>query len=113
MVCALAISCVVLGAILYGIIPGLVKVAGWFDLLFVNSLGLGLNSGAIFWMVLLIAGLIFGMLYTLRHSHVVANTILTCASVIVLGYMSFAMVVIRSAADPTMDQNSPDNDHGE
>ena len=108
-VCALAISCVVLGAILYGIIPGLVKVAGWFDLLFVNSLGLGLNSGAIFWMVLLIAGLIFGMLYTLRHSHVVANTILTCASVIVLGYMSFAMVVIRSAADPTMDQNSPDN----
>lgn len=107
--CALAISCVVLGAILYGIIPGLVKVAGWFDLLFVNSLGLGLNSGAIFWMVLLIAGLIFGMLYTLRHSHVVANTILTCASVIVLGYMSFAMVVIRSAADPTMDQNSPDN----
>lgn len=108
-IAALAISCVALGAVLYGIIPGLVWIAGQFDLLFVNSLGLGLNSGAIFWMILLIAGLIFGMVYTLRRGYAVTNTILTCVSVIILGYMSFAMVVIRSAADPTMDQNSPDN----
>ncbi len=106
---ALCVSCVILGVILYGIIPGLVKIAGYFDLLFVNGLGLGLNSGAIFWMILVIAGLIAGMIVTYKRRKVVANTILNCAAVIILGYMSFAMVVIRSAADPTMDQNSPDN----
>ena len=108
-VIALAISCVVLGVILYGIIPGLVKIAGCFDLFFVNSLGLGLNSGAIFWMLLLIAGLVAGLIVTFRKGKVLANTILAAVSVIILGYSSFAMVVIRSAADPTMDQNSPDN----
>lgn len=106
---ALAISCVILGVILYGIIPGLVKIAGYFDLFFVNGLGLGLNSGAIFWMLLLIAGLVAGLIVTFRRGKVLANTILAATSVIVLGYSSFAMVVIRSAADPTMDQNSPDN----
>ena len=106
---ALGVSCVTLAVILWGIIPGLVRIAGPFDRFFVNTLGLPLNSGAIFWMLLLIAGLIFGMVYTLRHNHAIANTIVTCVSVIILGYMSFAMVVIRSAADPTMDQNSPDN----
>ncbi len=108
-VSALAISCVILGAILYGIIPGLVKIAGYFDLFFVNDLGLGINSGAIFWMVMLVVGLIGGMIYTFKKNHTIANTVVTSVSVIVLGYMSFAMVVIRSAADPTMDQNSPDN----
>ena len=108
-VAALAISCVILGVILYGIIPGLVKIAGYFDLFFVNDLGLGLNSGAIFWMLLLVAGLIWGLIFTFRHGKALANTILAAVAVIILGYSSFAMVVIRSAADPTMDQNSPDN----
>ncbi len=106
---ALAISCVVLGVILYGIIPGLVKIAGYFDLFFVNSLGFGLNSGAIFWMLLLIAGLIWAIIFTFRRRKALANTVVAAIAVIVLGYSSFAMVVIRSAADPTMDQNSPDN----
>lgn len=108
-IAALAISCVILGVILYGIIPGLVKIAGYFDLFFVNDLGLGLNSGAIFWMLLLVAGLIWGLIFTLRRGKALANTILAAVAVIILGYSSFAMVVIRSAANPTMDQNSPDN----
>lgn len=108
-IAALAISCVILGVILYGIIPGLVKIAGYFDLFFVNDLGFGLNSGAIFWMLLLVAGLIWGIIFTLRRGKALANTILAAVAVIILGYSSFAMVVIRSAADPTMDQNSPDN----
>ncbi len=108
-IAALAISCVILGVILYGIIPGLVKIAGYFDLFFVNDLGLGLNSGAIFWMLLLVAGLIWGIIFTLRRGKALANTILAAVAVIILGYSSFAMVVIRSAANPTMDQNSPDN----
>ena len=108
-VVALALSCAILGAILYGIIPGLVKIAGYFDLAFVNDLGFGLNSGAIFWMLLLIAGLVWGLIYTYKHGKALANTIIAAVAVIILGYTSFAMVVIRSAADPTMDQNSPDN----
>ena len=106
---ALMVSCVVLGVILYGIIPGLVKVAGGFELFFVNSLGMPYNSGAIFWMLLLCGLVVAGIVYTYKHGQTLANTIVTSVAVIVLGYSSFAMIVIRSAADPTMDQNSPDN----
>ena len=109
LITALVISCVVLAAILYGIIPGLVRVAGWFDLFFVNNLGCPLNTGAIIWMLLLFAGTIYGIYWTWEKGKALANTIITAFAVIVVGYLSFAMVVIRSASDPTMDQNSPDN----
>ncbi len=106
---ALAISAVILGGILYGIIPGLVKVASWFELLFVNGFGMPYNSGVIVYAVLLIGGLIYGILWTHRHGKVILNTILLAVTVIIIGYSSFAMVVIRSYADPPMDQNSPED----
>ncbi len=106
---AFLVSCVILAVVLYGVIPGLVALAGYFELAFVNGLGLPQNSGAIFFLLLIVAGIIWGVIYTLRKGKVLANTIITCFMVIVLGYSCFAMVVIRSAADPTMDQNSPDN----
>ncbi len=106
---ALLVSCVFLGAILYGIIPGLVKIAGVFELLFVNGLGLPYNTGAIFWMLLLLGATVWGIYYTHVNGRRTANLIVSSFAVIVLGYSSFAMVVVRSASDPTMDQNSPDN----
>lgn len=109
---ALAISGILLCGVLYGIIPGLVAVASWFELFFVNSLGLGFNSGAVFYSILLIAAVVYGIYYTYKHHHVVANTIITCVAVIILGYFSFAMIVIRSVANPTMDQNSPEDVFG-
>jgi hypothetical protein len=106
---ALLISAVVLLLILYGIIPGVPKIAGAFELAFVNGMGLPFNSGLLVYSILLIGGLIYGIYYTNKHKKVILNTILTAVTVIIFGYSSFAMVVIRSAADPTMDQNSPDN----
>ncbi|MFT3737447.1 MAG: DUF2723 domain-containing protein [Breznakibacter sp.] len=108
-VIALLISAAVLFSILYIIIPGVVTVATWFELLFVNEFGLGFNSGAVFYAFLLIAGIVYGLWYTYKNEKVILNTVLTVITVILIGYSSFAMIVIRSAAEPTMDQNSPDD----
>ncbi len=106
---ALAISAVVLGVILYGIIPGVVKVASWFELFFVNELGFGYNSGAVFYALLLISLLIYGIYWSHKNKHVITNTILTAVTVIIIGYSCFAMIVIRSVSNPTMDENSPED----
>ncbi|MCT4647749.1 MAG: DUF2723 domain-containing protein, partial [Carboxylicivirga sp.] len=106
---ALAISAVILGGILYGIIPGVVKIASWFELAFVNGMGLPFNSGAIFYMVLLLVVLVFGIWVTYKKKMVIANTVILAVTVIMIGYSSFAMIVIRSFANPPMDQNSPED----
>ena len=106
---AVVISAALLGGILYGIIPGIVKVATWFELFAVNNLHWGFNVGSLIYALLLVAAVIYGIWYTYVHNHVIANTIITGVAVIILGYSSFAMVVIRSVANPTMDQNSPED----
>lgn len=106
---ALLVSGILLGSIMYIVIPGVVKVASWFDLLFVNGFGLPYNSGVIFYVIVLIAAIIWGLRYTQRKKQVVYNTILLGITVILIGYSSFAMIIIRSSADPPMDQNNPDN----
>ncbi len=106
---SLVASILILGVIMYGIIPGVVTIATWFELLFVNGLGLPFNTGVIIYAVLLIGSIIFGILYTIRKKLVLWNTILVGLIVILIGYSSFAMIVIRSSANPPMDQNSPDN----
>ena len=57
----------------------------------------------------LIGLLIFGIYYTQIKQKPLANTILIALTVIMIGYSSFAMIVIRSSANTPMDQNSPDN----
>ncbi len=102
------ISVVILGFIMYGIIPYLVIIASWFELLFVNGFGLPYNSGNLFYILLLLTAIVYGLYYTHKKRKVLANTIILAGTVILLGYSSFAMIVIRSHADPPMDQNSPD-----
>ena len=104
-----ALSIVILGVIMWGIIPGVIIVAGWFELLFVNGFGMPFNTGVVIYALLLIAGLTFGIRYTLKHNHTVVNTILTCFVVMLIGYSCYAMVVIRSVSNPPIDENSPDN----
>ena len=105
----LLISGILLGSIMYIIIPGVIKIASWFDLLFVNGFGLPYNSGVIFYAVLLISFITWGLKYTMQKGKVVLNTIILGFTVILIGYSSFAMVVIRASANPPMDQNNPDN----
>ncbi|PIF05169.1 MAG: hypothetical protein CSA36_08115 [Draconibacterium sp.] len=106
---ALLASVAILGFIMYGLIPGVVEIASWFELLFVNVFGLPFHSGVLFYIILLIAAVSFGLWYTTKKQKVVWNTILLGITVILIGYSSFALIIIRSAAKPPMDQNSPNN----
>ena len=163
---ALLGSGVLVAAVLYGIVPGIVKVGGWFELLFVNGLGMSFNSGVVVYIVLLAAALIWGVYesYTEKdktrmaisfiltiallgipfYGHgpssivigilVIAalgiylapnvqakikekwrisartmNTAMLCTMMIVIGYSSYALIVIRSTANTPMDQNSPED----
>lgn len=103
------LSIIILGFVNFLLIPGVIKIAGWFELLFVNSMKLPFNTGVIIYALLLIVGLTFGIRYTLKKQKTVLNTIFTCFIVIMIGYSSYAMVVIRSISNPPIDENSPDN----
>ena len=156
-------SMVLVGIVLYGIVPGVVKVGGWFELLFVNSMGLPFNTGVIVYIIILAASIIWGVyesytetsrprmnisfmltiallgipFYGHGASSVIIgiivlaalglylfakkldqkyqisartmNTALLCTMMIMVGYSSYALIVIRSTANTPMDQNSPED----
>ena len=159
---ALAGSGVLVAAVLYGIVPGVVKVGGWFELLFVNSFDMPFNTGVIVYILLLAGAIIWGVYesYTERSRKMMnisflttiamlgipfyghgfgsiviglivlgalgaylfakldakwqisartLNTALLCMMMIMVGYSSYALIVIRSAANTPMDQNSPED----
>lgn len=100
---------VILGFVQYGIIQGFVKIGAHFDLIFVNTLGLPFWSGFLFFVLLLVVGIYFGLNYTVKKNKPLWNTAVLCFAFIVLGYSSYAQVVIRSMANPSMDENNPEN----
>ena len=158
---ALCISFVLIAAILYGVVPGIVKVGGWFELLFVNVLGMPFNTGEIVYIALLIAvvlwgiyesytakdkfrenisfclsvfllgipcigfgwgagifgiivsAILFGLLSLKKGAAIITsrikNTALLSMLMLMIGYSSYAVIVIRSAANTPMDQNSPED----
>jgi hypothetical protein len=103
----LLIAILLLWLMVFILMPGVPQVAGWFELLFVNILGFPYNSGLIFYMIVLFAGLGFGIYYSLKHRKVVLNYIMTSLTVVMIGYSSYAMIMIRSSARPPMNQNNP------
>ncbi len=103
------VSVILLGTFVFAVIPGVVRIASVFELVFVNSFGLPFHSGVLFF-ILLVAGLLaYGMWYTHKNRKPVLNTILLGLTMVLIGYSSYTVVVIRSSAGPPMDQNSPDN----
>ncbi len=106
---AFVISVVLLGAVVYGVIPGIIKLASKFELAAVNGLGLPFNSGIVFYALLLLLGITFGLYYSYTRKKKVLNLIILSFTVIMIGYSSFTMIVIRSLANPPMDENNPDN----
>jgi len=107
---AIGAGVLILGAIYMVIIPGLVGIATWFELLFTNSFGMHYNTGFLVYILLLLGSLAFGIYYTqFKKKKVLLNTILVGVTVIVIGYSSYAMIMIRSLASPPMNENRPDN----
>ena len=104
-----ALSAIILAVILYGIIPYLPKLAAYTDLLFVNVLGLPFNTGAAFFMIVLLAVCFWGLFHTMKRQQVVANTLLLCFTVIVIGFSIFSVVIIRSSAKTPTNEYQPDN----
>ena len=103
------ISVVILAVILFGIIPYLPKFAAYFDLFFVNVLGLPFNSGAAVFMILLLGLCFWGLFRTMDRQQVFANTVLLCFTTIVIGFSLFSIVIIRSSAKTPTNEYQPDN----
>ena len=103
------VSVVILAVILFGIIPYLPKFAAYFDLFFVNTLHLPFNSGAAFFMLLLLGLCFWGLFRTMKQGKVFANTVLLCFTMIVIGFSLFTIVIIRSSAKNPTNEYQPDN----
>jgi len=106
---ALILSMIILGAVLLGIIKGFFLVASYFELAFVNGFGLPYLSGILFYLLLVFGLIAYGIYYTHKNKKVILNTILVSLTVMIIGYSSFALILIRSSANPPMDMNNPEN----
>ncbi|MCD8207788.1 MAG: DUF2723 domain-containing protein, partial [Bacteroidales bacterium] len=106
---ALVLSAVILGVILFVIIPLLPKCAAAVDLLFVNVFSLPFNSGAAFFMLALFALCFWGLFATLKRGRVMANTVLLCFTTIVIGFSIFSICIIRSSVKTPTNEYQPDN----
>ena len=159
---ALLVGFLLVAAVLYGVVPGIVKVGGWFELFFVNMLGMPFNTGMVVYILALIAVVLTAIWSTTKTNRTltnglylasvgmlgipffgkgfmsvligiillstlyfllnmkrkdgkmllrkrILNTSLLCMLMLMIGYSSYAVIVIRSEANPPMDQNSPED----
>ena len=174
---ALLVSFALVAVVLYGVVPGIITVGGWFELFFVNTLGMSFNTGLYIYILCLAAAVIWAIWET-QHSPLptspdwrksqmrqniafllsvgllgipfygygwsafiigivvlavlwfvlnrqylpvgetnrvalvsprLKNTALLCMLMLMIGYSTYAVIVIRSDANPPMDQNSPED----
>lgn len=104
---AFGVSIAILAGALYVIIPGTIEIGAWFDRIAVNSFGMSVNSGLLIFFVGLLALLGYAIYYTHKKGKVLLNTIALCITVMLIGYSTYASVVIRSVENPPMNSNSP------
>ncbi len=89
------------------IVPGLPSLAAGFEIFFVNNLGMPFGSGVIVFMLLLIGGLAAGIRYSHQTNNATLNTFLLATTFILIGYGSYATIVIRSNFDTPINENAP------
>lgn len=92
--------------VLYGIIPGVVKAGGWSELLFTNLFGFNYNTGLIVFIIMLTIALTMAVRKTRKR---LWHTSALCLMMLLIGYSCYAVIYIRSMANPPMDENSPDD----
>src|SRR5574344_1830124 len=105
----LLLSFVILAVVLWFIIPYTPKFAAYTDLLFVNGFGLPVNSGAAFFMVLVLTLCFWGVYRTYKTNKATWNTIWLCLGTMMIGYSVFAVVIIRSSVNTPTNEYQPDN----
>ena len=103
---ALIAGGLLVAVILFGLIPGVVKVGGWFELLFTNVLGCPYNTGLICY-VLLLTGTIVIAYYKVKQR--IVKLSLACLLMMLIGYSSYGVIFIRANAQMPMCENAPDN----
>ena len=103
------IGVLILVFVQYGIRGYTIKIAAYFDLFFVNSLGTGFWSGAFVWFLIIAAVLVAGIVYSIRNKKPLMNLAFLCISFVYLGYSSFAYIPIRATANPDLNNSHPDN----
>ncbi len=106
---ATALAVLILAVVNSFIVPYTVAIGAFFDRIFVNGFGLPVNSGITFFVLAMFVVLGWAVYYTHKRGKVLANTIVLCLTVILLGYGSYASVIIRASANPPMNSNNPSN----
>jgi len=106
---SLGIGFAILGVMQFAVIPGFVSLAAKMELIFVNGLGLPYFSGVVFYLILAYGLLAFAIYYTYIKRKEWLNIAFTMLTVILIGYSSYAIIIIRSQAEPPLDENDPEN----
>ena len=106
---AFIISMIILGVVQAVIIPGAVSLISKFELFFVNTIGLPFNSGTIIYFLTIIGAIAYGLSYTKKHNKAVWNTAILGVMMLLIGYSSYAILVVRSNANPPIDENNPED----
>src|SRR5690606_27638636 len=105
----LGIGVGILAFILWGVIQYSVKLAAYFDLFFVNSLGFNFGSGILFFLILLLSSLIFGLYYSWKRNKAILQLAVLSLCFVLFGFSSYTMLLIRSQTNISLNNNSPDN----
>ncbi|WP_435353877.1 glycosyltransferase family 117 protein [Emticicia sp. SJ17W-69] len=108
-IAAFLVGMVVLGVVNVGVITGFPSLGFTFEKLFVNSFGMPFSSGIIFFVILLIGGLAYGIFYTQKKEMEIANTALLSFAFVLIGYSSYTIALIRSNYNPPINENNPSN----
>ncbi|TAG57592.1 MAG: DUF2723 domain-containing protein [Cytophagales bacterium] len=106
---AFLVSMAIIALIQVGVIPGLPTMAGKFEIFFVNGLGLPFGSGAFVFIVIIVGILVYGILYAIKTNKVLLNTSLLALAFVLIGYMCYTVILIRSNFNTPIDENNPED----
>jgi hypothetical protein len=106
---SILISFVLVGIILWGIVPGIVKFSSSFERFFANSLHTGFYVGTVFYFVLIAGLLVWGLWYSEKKRKRLLNMGLLSLVFMLIGYSTFLILPIRSNANPPIDENNPED----